>query len=334
MTYHEMDAPKDETAIVLPLARIRISGDFNARMHMDERELQALGESILALGLLEPVVVWFDAETGGYWLIAGFRRYFACQSVGLETIRASLSDAVDLRGAMLANLAENVGRQDLTAPELAARLVTMRKSYGMTAKELSAKVGLSVQHCDTLCRIRAKVIEWIVDRWERFPDVITTRAMTSYAALPMDEQWPAYVRDYGAGDEPKVKERAKVKAKAPKAKSDESDESDEDERPTQDPNAIEFVPMSERVIHIERRDEDEKTGRVTVLLQVPRTYRGDTPQFLELAAGEAHELAAMLIETADGRRAGASLDVLTPPPGHPARSAPKVTRRAKKGRAT
>ena len=68
------------------------------RKHFDEVQLTELADSIIAHGLIEPVIVrpaYDGAETDTYVLIAGERRWRAAQQAGLPTVTAVVRDLTD-----------------------------------------------------------------------------------------------------------------------------------------------------------------------------------------------------------------------------------------------
>ncbi|MBM4285692.1 MAG: ParB/RepB/Spo0J family partition protein, partial [Deltaproteobacteria bacterium] len=74
-----------------------------------------------------------------YMLVAGERRWRACQMIGLETVPVRVIEADDRQVAELA-LVENLQRQDLTPLEEARAFQSMINS-GYTREELAQKLG-------------------------------------------------------------------------------------------------------------------------------------------------------------------------------------------------
>jgi ParB family chromosome partitioning protein len=109
---------------------------FQPRKNFDEAELKELAASIEQHGLLQPVLV---RPVSGkkykgikFQLIAGERRWRACQLAGLKTIMATVREMDDLEAALLA-LVENDQRADLD---------DFSKANGIkTVMDLSAKQG-------------------------------------------------------------------------------------------------------------------------------------------------------------------------------------------------
>jgi len=109
---------------------------FQPRKHFDEQALEELSQSIVAHGLLQPIVV--IEKEDGYLLIAGERRLRAHKLAKIETIKAIIADA-DIDEIRLRELAllENIQRENLNAIELAQSYSELIKVHNITHDELS-----------------------------------------------------------------------------------------------------------------------------------------------------------------------------------------------------
>ena len=110
-------------------------GDF------DEEALSGLAESIRSLGLLQPVVLRPDPD-GGYFLVAGERRWRAARKAGLNRIPAVIRTSED-REWLTAALVENLQRADLNPLEEAAAFQQLLEDFGLTHDEVGRRVGRS-----------------------------------------------------------------------------------------------------------------------------------------------------------------------------------------------
>ncbi len=110
-------------------------GDF------DDEALAGLAESIRSLGLLQPVVVRPDPE-GGYFLVAGERRWRAARKAGLSRIPAVIRTSDD-REWLTAAPVENLQRADLNPLEEAAAFQQLLEDFGLTHEEVGRRVGRS-----------------------------------------------------------------------------------------------------------------------------------------------------------------------------------------------
>ena len=110
------------------------------RTAMDDEALNELAASIRSVGLLQPVVV--RPVDGGYELVAGERRWRACQLAGLMRIPAIIRETGDdqmLRDALI----ENLQRVDLNPLDEAAAFRQLVDDFGATHEEIAERVGKS-----------------------------------------------------------------------------------------------------------------------------------------------------------------------------------------------
>ena len=109
------------------------------RHEFDDDSLQELANSIRQIGLVQPITVR-DMGDGTYTIIAGERRWKACQRVGLTTIPAYIR-TVDDENMLEMALVENIQREDLSAIEVALAYQSLIEQYNLTQDQLSEKVG-------------------------------------------------------------------------------------------------------------------------------------------------------------------------------------------------
>jgi ParB family chromosome partitioning protein len=108
------------------------------RRSFDEEKLAELTASIRAQGLLQPVLVRKDGD--GYRIIAGERRWRACQAAGLQEIPALVREVTEGQAFELA-LVENLQRADLNPIEEAEGYKRLTDEFGLTQEQVSARVG-------------------------------------------------------------------------------------------------------------------------------------------------------------------------------------------------
>ena len=108
------------------------------RLDFYDESIEGLAESIKHNGLLQPITV--RKVDDHYELIAGERRYRACELNGYEEIEAIVLDKSDEESANLA-LIENLQREDLNAIEQAMAMKKLMKFEGLTQNELAKKLG-------------------------------------------------------------------------------------------------------------------------------------------------------------------------------------------------
>ncbi len=118
--------------VEIPLTEIRVSPQ-NTRQDLqsgtEDTSLDDLAESIRELGLLQPVTV-MEGHGGKYELIAGQRRFLACQKVGMSTITAIVRDDLDATDATVISLVENVHRADMSPIDKARAYQGIYNKYG------------------------------------------------------------------------------------------------------------------------------------------------------------------------------------------------------------
>ncbi|GAB1819849.1 ParB/RepB/Spo0J family partition protein [Herbidospora sp. RD11066] len=117
----------------------------------DDERIKELSESILEVGLLQPIVVR-AAGRDQFELIMGERRWRASKLAGLERIPAivrSTSDDEMLREALI----ENLQREQLNALEEGAAYRQLLDDFGATHEQLAKKVGRSRSHITNVLRL-------------------------------------------------------------------------------------------------------------------------------------------------------------------------------------
>lgn len=114
------------------------------RRHFDEAKLQELTESIKAHGLLQPIRVRWDAKATVYRIVSGERRWRASNLAGRPTIDAIVvDDATTIEAIRIEQIVENLQRDDFTKTDTARAYRSLMESWGITARELAARLGVS-----------------------------------------------------------------------------------------------------------------------------------------------------------------------------------------------
>jgi len=108
------------------------------RRSFDEQKLEELAESVLQHGVLQPIVLRQATEEGRYVIVMGARRYRAAKRAGLREIPAFIH-AVGSADRYV-QMIENIQRDDLNAPEIAA-FVADRLEQGDNQADISRKLG-------------------------------------------------------------------------------------------------------------------------------------------------------------------------------------------------
>src|SRR5258708_2517064 len=108
------------------------------RRVFSEQELDELSATIREHGVLQPILVRRSNQDNRYVIVMGARRYRAAQRAGLREIPAFLQEGGE--PDRYAQMIENIQRDDLRAPEIAA-FVAGRLDAGDTQAEISRKLG-------------------------------------------------------------------------------------------------------------------------------------------------------------------------------------------------
>jgi ParB family transcriptional regulator, chromosome partitioning protein len=109
------------------------------RRHFEEALLDELAQSIRAHGVIQPLIVRARPE-GGYFLIAGERRWRASQRASLHSVPVVVQDVVP-REAFERALVENLQRSDLNPIEEAEAYSRLVEEYGYTQEQVAERVG-------------------------------------------------------------------------------------------------------------------------------------------------------------------------------------------------
>jgi ParB family chromosome partitioning protein len=121
------------------------------RKNFEEKEIKELSESIKNQGLIQPIVVR-ETSGGMYEIIAGERRWRACQQAGLHSVNCVVMNVDDKNIYELA-LIENIQRENLNVVEEAKAYKNLIELNGIKNEELSKKIGKSTSHISNLIRI-------------------------------------------------------------------------------------------------------------------------------------------------------------------------------------
>ncbi len=144
------DAGADGSLRKLPLDVIQ-RGKYQPRRDIDPESLRELADSILAQGVMQPIVVRKISDRK-YEIIAGERRWRATQLAGLEEIPAVIRDVPD-EAAIAMALIENIQREDLNPVEEAIALQRLQREFDLTQQEVADAVGKSRTTVTNLLRL-------------------------------------------------------------------------------------------------------------------------------------------------------------------------------------
>jgi len=141
----------------IPLGEID-RNPFQTRSQVNEDQLAELAASIVANGVVQPVLVR-PLASGRFQLIAGERRWRASQLAGKVTIPAILRQVSDEQ-AMEITIVENLQRTDLNPMEQARAFERLSREFHMTQEQMATRTGkdrASVANFLRLLRLPATV---------------------------------------------------------------------------------------------------------------------------------------------------------------------------------
>ncbi len=140
-----------ERVVRLPLDLIT-TGAFQARRRFQDDALDELAASIAESGVIQPVVVRGNRETG-YTLLAGERRWRAAARAGLHELPAIVrNDLADDQAAIL-GLIENLQRESLGVIDTARGLQSLCAAHGLTHDAVAERIGKSRAYVSNYLRV-------------------------------------------------------------------------------------------------------------------------------------------------------------------------------------
>lgn len=121
------------------------------RKEFDIESIKELSESILEVGLLQPIVVR-KKDNKYYEIIAGERRWRAAKLAKLKEVPVVVKDLTPEQ-IMEAALIENIQREDLNPIEEAMAFENLINEYGLTQEEAAKKVSKSRAQISNIMRL-------------------------------------------------------------------------------------------------------------------------------------------------------------------------------------
>ena len=121
------------------------------RKNFEETEIQELANSIKNQGLIQPLVVRQTSDES-YEIIAGERRWRACQIAGLHSVECVIMSVPEKNVYEIA-LIENIQRENLNVVEEAKAYKNLIQINNLKTEDLAKKLGKSASHISNLIRI-------------------------------------------------------------------------------------------------------------------------------------------------------------------------------------
>jgi len=125
------------------------SNPHQPRKRFDEESLKELADSIREFGIIQPLIVSkIEKETDfgtdvEYQLIAGERRLMAAKLVGLERVPVVVRRFSQKAEGLEVAIVENLQRTDLNSIEVARAYAKLQDEFGLTQREVAARMGKS-----------------------------------------------------------------------------------------------------------------------------------------------------------------------------------------------
>ncbi|MBW9212488.1 MULTISPECIES: ParB/RepB/Spo0J family partition protein [Terrabacteria group] len=185
-TIFDLFEKKDESRIVqLPMDKV-LPSRYQPRLHFDEGALKELAQSIQETGLIQPITVRHMGNQ--YEIIAGERRFRACEYLGYATIPSFVMTPTEEQAAQMA-LVENVQRENLSAVEEAKSYVELMRQASLTQEQMARKIGKSqssVANKIRLLNLPEEIQQGVIN------NKITERHARALLTIPEDKQKEAY----------------------------------------------------------------------------------------------------------------------------------------------
>lgn len=170
-------------ARTLPVAQLELDPD-QPRKTIDQAALEELAASVREQGVLQPVVVRRKpGEENRYVVVAGERRLRAAWKNELDEVPCMVLAGDSLREARLAQLAENLHREDLSPMEEARAIVALAEAEDLTQEEVGRRLGKSPAYVSRIFAI-SRISE---DDYAQLSTLkLSTSLLYEYAQLPED----------------------------------------------------------------------------------------------------------------------------------------------------
>ena len=129
-------------------------GPWQPRKVFDKDELDSLSSSIKKQGIIQPVILKSNQnEKNQYFIIAGERRWRACQLAKIHEIPAIIRDDIKDEKVAELSLVENIQRSELNPIEEAEGYQSLLNNYNYTQEEISKAVGKSRSYIGNMTRL-------------------------------------------------------------------------------------------------------------------------------------------------------------------------------------
>ena len=129
-------------------------GPWQPRKIFDKDELESLSNSIKNQGIIQPVILKPNhVIKNQYFIIAGERRWRACQLAKIHEIPAIIRDDINDKEIAELSLVENIQRSELNPIEEAEGYQSLLSTYNYTQEDISKAVGKSRSYIGNIIRL-------------------------------------------------------------------------------------------------------------------------------------------------------------------------------------
>ena len=140
-------------------------GEYQPRIHFEPNALQELADSIIAQGLIEPIVVR-PITSNRFEIIAGERRWRAAQLANILELPCLINNYSDEQ-ALAVTLIENIQREDLNVIEEANGYHRLIEEFYFQHDDIAKMVGKSRSHITNMLRLLTldvKIKQALIDK--------------------------------------------------------------------------------------------------------------------------------------------------------------------------
>jgi len=144
------DLNNEQDIANIPIDQIEADPD-QPRKTFSDASVTELAQSIEAHGILQPILVYLKNDK--YIIVAGERRFRACQKLGLSSISCKIMHYKTELQKMEVSLIENIQRENLNAIDLALSFQALMQKFNLTQDDIAQKVAKSRSYVANVVRL-------------------------------------------------------------------------------------------------------------------------------------------------------------------------------------
>ena len=151
----EEQTVNSDIIVKLPIEKI-FPGPWQARKNFSKIDLEDLAKSIEQKGVINPIIVSKKDTDSSYFIIAGERRWRACQIAKIHYIPSIIYENISNNLATEISLIENIQRDDLTIVEEALGYQKLIEEHDYTQESVAKKLGKSRSQITNILRLSGR----------------------------------------------------------------------------------------------------------------------------------------------------------------------------------